>query len=95
MKILDISIMGDVERQYLGVELKILIWWESRDTSQQQNLKKILGYAYTVIIKIQKCKHTKFQNNSNKKGLRKRNKNRAEGREEKNSKGSDSYNRSK
>lgn len=33
MKILDISIMDDLERQYLGVELKILFWWESRDAA--------------------------------------------------------------
>lgn len=33
MKILDISIMDDIERQYLGVELKIHFWWESRDTA--------------------------------------------------------------
>lgn len=33
MKILDISIMDDIERQYLGVELKILFWWERRDTA--------------------------------------------------------------
>lgn len=42
--------MDDIERQYLGVELKIFLVGEERYCLASKS-EKIVGYAYTIIIK--------------------------------------------